>query len=55
MEYCHCGSVGGYLKDGNRLNEDELRDAVSCCLLGLSYLHNKHIMHRVGYESIIEG
>ena len=24
MEYCHCGSVGAYLKRGNRLNEEEL-------------------------------
>ena len=47
MEYCHCGSVGAYLKRGNRLNEEELREIVSCCLLGLSYLHSRNIMHRV--------
>ena len=46
MEYCHCGSVGAYLRSGNRLKEDELREVVSCCLLGLSYLHNKNVMHR---------
>lgn len=47
MEYCHCGSIASYLKGGNRLNEDELREIVSCSLLGLSYLHNKNVMHRV--------
>ena len=47
MEYCHCGSVGAYLKRGNRLTEEELREIVSCCLLGLSYLHSRNIIHRV--------
>ena len=46
MEYCHCGSVGAYLRSGNRLSEEELREVVSCCLLGLSYLHNRNVMHR---------
>ena len=46
MEYCHCGSVGAYLRSGNRLKEGELREVVSCCLLGLSYLHNRNVMHR---------
>ena len=49
MEYCHCGSVGAYLKRGNRLTEEELREIVSCCLLGLSYLHSRNIMHRVEF------
>ena len=46
MEYCHCGSVGAYLRSGNRLKEEELREVVSCCLLGLSYLHSRNVMHR---------
>ena len=46
MEYCHCGSLQTYLRSGNRLKEDELREVVSCCLLGLSYLHNRNVMHR---------
>ena len=50
MEYCHCGSIGTYLRNGNRLKEDELREVVSCCLLGLSYLHNKNIIHRVPFR-----
>ena len=47
MEYCSCGSVGAYLRNGNRLKEEELREIVSCCLLGLRYLHNMRIIHRV--------
>ena len=46
MEYCHCGSIQSFLRSGNRLKEDELREVVSCCLLGLSYLHNRNVMHR---------
>ena len=47
MEYCPYGSLGGYLKKGNQLNEDELREVVSCCLLGLSYLHKRNVIHGV--------
>ncbi|OAO18018.1 STE family protein kinase [Blastocystis sp. ATCC 50177/Nand II] len=47
MEYCHCGSLASYMRNANRLNEDELREIASCCLLGLNYLHNtKKIVHR---------
>ena len=55
MEYCHCGSVGAYLRSGNRLSEDELREVVSCCLLGLGYLHNRNVIHRVMMVMGIEG
>ena len=47
MEYCHCGSIRTYLNSGYVLNESELRETASCCLLGLSYLHNMNIIHRV--------
>ena len=47
MEYCHCGSIASYLKSGNHLSENELREVVACCLLGLNYLHKKNVMHRV--------
>ena len=47
MEYCHCGSIRTYLNSGCVLNESELREIASCCLLGLSYLHNMNIIHRV--------
>ena len=46
MEYCHCGSIQSFLRSGNRLKEEELREVLSCCLLGLSYLHNRTVMHR---------
>ena len=26
-----------------------MREIASCCLFGLYYLHNRRIMHRVGY------
>ena len=29
------------------MSEDELREIASCCLLGLYYLHNCNVMHRV--------
>ena len=47
MEYCLCGSLGAFIRNGNRLNEDELREIASCCLFGLYYLHNCNIIHRV--------
>ena len=47
MEYLHYGTIERYLRNGNRLNEEELREVVSCCLLGLSYLHKRNMLHRV--------
>lgn len=47
MEYCHCGSIAAFYRNGNRLSEEELREVVSCCLLGLCYLHARNIVHRV--------
>ena len=47
MEYCHCGLLLKYMKSGNKLNEEELREITSCCLLGLNYFHNHRRIHRV--------
>ena len=47
MEYCQCGSIRVLLESGYVLNEDELREIVSCCLLGLDSLHKLNIIHRV--------
>lgn len=47
MEYCRCGSVANYMRRGNRLTEEQIREIASCCVLGLSYLHNMRIVHRV--------
>ena len=46
MEYCHCGSLATFIRSGNRLNETQLRDIMACCLMGLTYLHAKKIIHR---------
>ena len=47
MEYCHCGSIRTYLNSGYVLNESELREIASCCLLGLDSLHKLNTIHRV--------
>ena len=47
MELCHCGSLAACIHNGNRLAEDELREIASCCLLGLDYLQQHNIIHRV--------
>ena len=47
MEYCAYGSIDSYLKDGNRLKEDELMELMGCCLLGLKYLHKRKIVYGV--------
>ena len=61
MDYCRCGSLRSYIYSGNGLIEEELREVASCLLLGLEYLHGKHVVHRVsngewneflGYQTI---
>ena len=47
MEYCQCGSIRTLLNSGYMLNEEELREVASCCLLGLNTLHKLNIIHRV--------
>ena len=47
MECCQCGSIRLLLDSGYVLSEDELREIVSCCLLGLDSLHKLNIIHRV--------
>ena len=47
MEYCQCGTIRTLLESGYVLNEEELREIVSCCLLGLDSLHKLSIIHRV--------
>ena len=36
------------------MKEDELREVVSCCLLGLSYLHKRNMIHQVMTRMRIE-
>lgn len=66
MDYCQCGSLSSYIYGGNglkgnELTEAELREVASCLVLGLAYLHSKHVFHRVsngewneciGYQTI---
>ena len=47
MECCQCGSMRTLLNSGYLLNEEELREVVSCCLLGLDSLHKLNTIHRV--------
>lgn len=47
MENCGFGSLATHLENGNRLNESVLKDVVGCCLLGLSYLHDRDVIHGV--------
>ena len=42
MEYCHCGSIRTYLNSGYVLNESELREIASCCLLGVLPAQYEH-------------
>lgn len=47
MDYFPNGSLSSYCNSGYTLNESELRDAASCCLLGLHYLNIRRIIHGV--------
>ena len=47
MELCRCGSLDAFIRNGNHLSEDELREIASCSLLGLHYLHSHRIIHGV--------
>ena len=47
MEYGQCDSIRTLLDSGYVLNEEELMDLASCCLLGLDSLHKLNIIHRV--------
>ena len=47
MEYCSCYSLASYIQNGYRLSEEELREVVSCILLGLKWLHNEFNSHGV--------
>jgi serine/threonine protein kinase len=47
MELCDCGDLHNWLSD-HRLNAQiiDLRNMFTQIAMGVSYLHNKNIMHR---------
>ena len=47
MEYCRFDTVASFLQKVRRLTEDEIKDILACCVLGLMYMHSKDIIHRV--------
>ena len=47
MEISNCYSLVEVMKSIYRVNEDELRDITTCCLLGLEYLHKSGFVHGV--------
>ena len=47
MEYCRYGSAASFLSKCRTFTEEEIRDIMTCCVIGLLYLHSKRIMHRV--------
>ena len=52
MEYGQCGSIRTLLNSGYVLNEEELMEVASCCLLGLNTLHKLNTIHRVSDLSL---
>lgn len=50
MEYCQGGSLSSLMMRGmNTLYENEIRYVMAEVLMGLKYLHQRHIIHRVLY------
>ena len=47
MEYFACGSITTFLKRKNYLTEKELREIASCCLIAMSALRSKGLIHGV--------
>lgn len=47
MEYCRFDTVASFLKNVRRFTEDEIKDIMACCVLGLMCVHSKGIIHRV--------
>ena len=47
METSNCYSLIEVMRSIYRVNEDELRDITTCCLLGLEYLHKSGFVHGV--------
>ena len=56
MEYCGAGSVSDLCGICERtLDEDELAEVMASMLLGLKYLHESKLIHRVGVRAHAAG
>ena len=55
MEYFECGSIATFLKRRNYLTEKELREIASCCLIAMSALRSKELIHGVNEGMIDDG
>ena len=55
MEYFECGSIATFLKRKNYLPWKELREIVSCCLIAMSALRNKGLIHGVSGGVVDDG
>ena len=47
MDYCNLGTVEEYSYMNQQMEESEMREIASCCLLGMSDLHSRNYTHRV--------
>ena len=47
MECCSICSFATFIQNHHLFNEEELREVVSCILLGLKWLHNEFNSHGV--------
>ena len=47
MEYCNLGTVEEYSYMNQQLEESEVREIASCCLLGMNDLHSRNFAHGV--------
>ena len=55
MEYFACGSITTFLKRKNYLTEKELKEIASCCLIAMSALRSKELIHGVNEGMIDDG
>ena len=47
MEYFECGSIAAFLKRKNYFTWKELMEIASCCLIAMSALRSKGLIHGV--------
>ena len=55
MEHFECGSIATFLKRKNYLTEKDLKVIASCCLIAMSALRNKGLIHGVSGGVVDDG